>query len=218
MPLTTAQLQALKADIAANANTIPAGQSWSGSFAGTAISALPVGNADAAFAIAGWYSQLASPAYYVIRTDAPILDIFNAVTWANYTPADAPTSGNAAQATAAALYCQGKQFNLELMFFGKSSFDATKGVQTAGLKDATTQLPSKTGFVMQTGGWTNIIPVLQRQAKYVEKLFAAASTLPALQNGASARGTQYDGTNGNPDVMGYEGSITYQDVLNAWAS
>lgn len=60
MPLSSdpatraAQLATLKADIAANVNTIPAGQPWSGSFVGQAINTLP-NNGDANAAIAGWY-------------------------------------------------------------------------------------------------------------------------------------------------------------------
>jgi hypothetical protein len=200
MTLSVAQLQALRNDIAANANTIPAGQVWTGSFAG----------------VAGWYSQVASPAYYLIRSDTPVGDVLNNVSWANFTPSPAITGTNAAQATAASMYCQGKMLNLQTMLAGRDTFDATRASQTAGLKDATTLLPSGTGFASQTGGWPTLIPILQRQARYVEKLLAVANaTVTALQNAASVRGSQYDGTNGNPDLPGYEGAITGDDILAA---
>lgn len=52
MPLTTAQLQTLKADIAANNTTIPAGIPDAGSFVGTAIKNIAPGNTDGAYAAA----------------------------------------------------------------------------------------------------------------------------------------------------------------------
>lgn len=41
MPLTAAQLATLKSDVAANNNTIPAGQPWTNAYAGVAVSAVP---------------------------------------------------------------------------------------------------------------------------------------------------------------------------------
>jgi hypothetical protein len=60
MPLTTAQLTALRNDILSNQNTIPAGQPWTGSFAGVAVKDVP-NSGDGNAAVAGWYGQLASP-------------------------------------------------------------------------------------------------------------------------------------------------------------
>lgn len=208
--LSSSQLQTFKTDMLANANVIPAGMP----FAGQTISALAASpTADKEDAIARWYNLLASPAYWVIRTDAPVADILNNIVWANFTPQPAVTGANAAQATGCSSYCQGKMLNLQTMLgFGRTSFDATKASQTSGLKDGTTQLPSGAAFANQTGGWPTIIPVLQRTCRNIEKLFAIASTVAALQNGASARGTQFDGTNGNPDIMGFEGAISASDV------
>jgi len=92
MALTSAQLATLKADIAANTNTIPAGQPWTNSFAGQAINTIPnAGDGNAT--IAAWYNQTASPAYVVWRTEAPIMAIRAGVTLANYTPVDAVPTG-----------------------------------------------------------------------------------------------------------------------------
>lgn len=64
MPLTTAQLQALKADIAAS------------EFAG-----LP-NTADAAFTIAAAYNQPAAPTFFVYRTNVPVTEIMqNGFDW-----------------------------------------------------------------------------------------------------------------------------------------
>jgi hypothetical protein len=77
MPLTTDQLQALKADIAANtATVIYAGQP-------VAINAVP-NDTDANFAVADWYNQTASPAWRVWRTDVPVKDVKKAVVWTEY--------------------------------------------------------------------------------------------------------------------------------------
>lgn len=211
MGLTSAQLTTLKNDIANNTNTIlVAGVS-------TQIKNVPH-NPDLAPDVASWYNLQASPNYFLVRSEAPVVDILNAVMWANFTPKDAVTGANAAQAMACSAYCQGKMLNIQTMLTGRTVFDATRATQTGGLKDGTTQLPSNTSFANQTGGWPNIIPILQRQATNVEKLLALASAVSDLRNAASARGTQYDGTNGNPDVPGFEGKLTGNDIVNAWNS
>ena len=208
MPLTPAQVAALATDIAANTATAPGTQG--------AIKDLPH-TPDNAFAVALWYNLTVGSAYWVIRTDAPVTDILNNVTWANYTPNVTVTSTNATQAQANSNYAQGKMLNVQTMTIGRDSFNATLPNQTAGLKDATTALPCGANFANQTGGWNNIVGVLQRQPTNVEKLFAVANTaVPTLQNGASARGTKYDGTNGNPDLMAFEGTLSDSDVRACW--
>jgi hypothetical protein len=81
MPLTTAQLATLKADILANQNTIPAGQPWTGSYAGVAVSAVP-NTGDGNAAVAGYYNQTAVPAWTVWRTDISKDEVNQAVDWA----------------------------------------------------------------------------------------------------------------------------------------
>lgn len=61
MQLSTAQLQTLKADLAANANTVLVGG------VATAISAVPR-NGDTAFAVAAWYNLAASPDFWVWKS------------------------------------------------------------------------------------------------------------------------------------------------------
>lgn len=74
MPLTSAQLATLKTDVAANTAAIPAGQPWSGAFAGQAINTLP-NNGDANVAIAGWYNLAASPSWTIWRTGVGIAEV-----------------------------------------------------------------------------------------------------------------------------------------------
>ncbi len=121
--LTSAQLATLKADIAANTNQI----------GGVQIKDMP-NNDDAAFAIAAWYSANASPDFNVFRSNIPVDEVYDQITWANFTPSDAPD--NTATWTNRSLSCQGKQFNLQTMLVGRASFNAGKITQRAGLNDA----------------------------------------------------------------------------------
>lgn len=82
MSLTTTQLQALKADILANAGTIPAGQPWTGSFGGVAVSAVP-NSVDGNAAVAGYYNQPASPSWTTWRKSVALLDVANAINGAD---------------------------------------------------------------------------------------------------------------------------------------
>lgn len=70
MPLTSAQLTALKTDIAANTNTIPAGRP----FAGTQIKNLASGP-DQNVEISLWYNLTSSPDWTVWKTNVSISDI-----------------------------------------------------------------------------------------------------------------------------------------------
>lgn len=213
-PTTLAARQALKADIAANATVLnlPSGP--------TAIK--DITNPDNFQDVADWYNQLAAPNWFVIRTDVPVADILNAIVWANFTPSPAITSGNAAQATAASAYCQGKMLNLQTMLFGRTAFDATKATQTGGLKDATTQLPSGAAFANQPGGWganaaSGVWSLCTRKATNAEKVFAGAGTVgavPTLQDtGPPAAGAQ-----GNPALMSEQGLLTAAEIAAAKAS
>ena len=210
MALSAAQLTTLKADIAANNTTIPAGIPDAGSFVGTAIKNIAPGNVDGAYAIASWYRQLASGPFYVLRTDVGIDEIFDQVNWANYTPADAPDSS--VTWSNRSLACQGKQFNLQLMTQGKTVFNAARINLRAGLNDCTTNLPSGVSGASQSGGWANILTILRRAATNIEKLFAVQTSGVGTNSGNTLGATT------NPALMQYEGSITYQDILTSWNS
>lgn len=69
--LTQGQQTTLRNHIAANTNTVPAGFSWSGGFAGQAINTLANGPDENA-AIAGWYNLTATAA-----DDQPFADSLN---------------------------------------------------------------------------------------------------------------------------------------------
>lgn len=87
MALTAAQLQTLKSDIAANAATIPAGQPWTGAFAGVAVKNVP-NSGDGNAAVAGWYNQSAAPAFTAWKVNVSLGDVgktFNAAELAGLT-------------------------------------------------------------------------------------------------------------------------------------
>jgi hypothetical protein len=121
--LTAAQQAALKADIAANAATIPAGQPWTNGFAGVQVKNVP-NTPDGNATLAGFYNQTAAPDYFVWDRAADAFAIFNQVTFANYTPNDAAAEtlidGNRA------MRCQIKQGNIALLLQGRTSFDAQR--------------------------------------------------------------------------------------------
>lgn len=76
MPLTTAQYQALKADILANAGTIPAGQPWTGPFGGIAVRDVP-NSGDGNVAVAGYYNQPAAPGWTTWRRNVALVEVAN---------------------------------------------------------------------------------------------------------------------------------------------
>lgn len=193
MGLSPAQLTTLRADIIAD----------------------PVLNAkslsdDGANDIMLAYNAPAAPAFNVFRTNVPIVDIRDKVTWQNFTPADAPDA--TVIWTNRALECQGKQFNLQLLFGTGLTFDASKINLRAGLNDATTNIPAGAGGAAVSGGWNNILPILRRLATRAEHLFAGQTS------GVGVTGTDPLGATTNPALMGFEGAVTLDDVKAARAN
>jgi len=162
-----------------------------------ALSARPQTDDDAFF-IAGALNQPADPDFMVWQTSTPTQNVFDAINWANMTPADAPDT--TATWTNRALACQGKQFNLQTLLQGRESINSSKASIRAGLQDALTNLPSGAAGASRSGGWPAVQAAMQRKATRAEK---------ALSTGT--------GSSASPAVMGYEGWITYIDVLAARA-
>jgi hypothetical protein len=166
MTLTTAQITALKADIAANSDT----------------NIQPMTNAGHA-AIAALYNLPTTTDVW--RTEAPVSVIADAINWASYTPVDVP-DGTAAY-TNRALVIQTKQMNLQMMLQGRTSVDASKQNIRAGLRDAVTALPAGVSGASVAAGGANgatVLAALTRKALRIEKLFmgSTASTGPVTAN------------------------------------
>lgn len=185
MPLTPAQSATLNTHIKANTNTI----------GGVQIKDMP-NNSDANDAIAQWYSSAASPAFYAYRNTIPIQEIYDKITWANLTPADAP-DGTQLWLNRA-MQCQAKQFNLQIILQGQQLIDSSKVNVRAGLQDALTNIPSGAGGTTLSGGWVPVRDSLYTTISNVEKLFATGT-----------------GSTASPATRVFYGNVSYQDIETA---
>jgi hypothetical protein len=185
MALTTLQLSALKAAILAD---------------GT-LSAYPNtidGNLDMA---SQKLNVTASPSFKVWSTRVPVSDIFDAITWSNYTPADAADAS--VTFSNRLMVINVKQMNLQNMVIGRDFVNASKSNIRAGLRDAVIQLPSgASGAAVSAGGASGVtvLTACLRDALLIEKILTA--------------GSQTTGTVA-ADVMGFEGQISGADVAAA---
>lgn len=182
--MTPAQLQTLKTAILAD-NT---------------LNAFP-NNTDGAAGIAALLNTLAVPDFMVWRTEVPVANIFDAITWVNYTAADPPEATGIY--TARAMAIQTKQMNLQNMLTGRATLDASKVNVRAGLRDAVVALPAgASGAAVSAGGASGatVLNACTRKALRIEKILTA--------------GPQTTGTVA-ADVMGWEGQVSYQDVDQA---
>lgn len=144
----------------------------------------------------------AVPEFFVYRTDALVIDIYDQITWANFTPNDLPPVAAIPSAPTTAetyaldlwrarsLQCQGKQFNLQTMLMGRIYTNAAKASIRAGLQDALTAIPSGAAGVNRSGGWANVQTALYRKAVLGEKIVstgtgsaASPATMPATGEG-----------------------------------
>lgn len=138
-------------------------------------------------------SSTANPAWYVWKTSAAADDIYDAITWANLTPADAPDG--TALYTNRALLCQAKQINLQILLQGKQTLLTSKLKIRQALTDALQNIPAGAGGALLDAGWTPVKQALYRGATTVEKL---------LSNGT--------GTTGVPANLDYEGGVGIEEV------
>ena len=190
MSLSPQQTATLKADILAKTT---AGQPLEALFAAQ--------NWDG---IADFYNALASPDFPVWRKDTPVGAIFDAITWANYTPNDAADGttiyGNRL------LIIQTKQMNLQNMLVGRDTIDATKANTRAGLRDAVIALPAgAAGAAVSAGGASGVtvLTACTRKGSVIEKL---------LTLGPATTGTT------TADLMGFEGMISAREILDTTRS
>lgn len=150
-------------------------------------------NGDGNTEIANYYNAPSSPSFYVWNTSVDVQAINDAIIWANLTPNDAPDTTQVFENRA--MICQIKQMNLQLILGGRLTLNAAKANVRSGLQDALSLIPSGNGGATRSGGWSAVQLVLSRTARRVEQLFAIGT-----------------GTQAIPARLGFEGSITYQDV------
>ena len=187
MFLTPNQLAALLADI----NKDPV------------LSILPV-NGDTSQAIATAYNLPSSPVVNAWRTEVPISNIYDAITWTNYTPNDAPDITTIF--TNRALVIQTKQMNLQNILQGRSTIDSSKANVRAGLRDAVILLPAGTGGAMVSAGGlggATVLAACLRIATRAEALYATTQSTTGTITG---------------NLLVFEGSISGTEVQIARTS
>lgn len=208
--LTPAQLTALKADIAANANTIDFGGQ-------VQIKDLPNSN-DANNEIAlQWYRKMPASDFFGNYARVPAESVFNAINWKNYTMADLPAVAAVPSApttaetyalnlhVARATFANGFAMNLQTMLIGRTNIDATKSSMVSGIKDATNaDMPTGANGASLKGGWAGIQKILCRKGNNIEKLLATIT---------AGTGTGADDT--HAAVFTYEQIITGDDITQA---
>lgn len=154
--------------------------------------------ADGASAIATLLNAPAVPAFPVWRTEAPVTDILDAITWSAFTMTDAP-DGTALQ-TNRLLAVQTKQMNLQSMLQGRDTVNASKANVRAGLRDALLALPTGAAGAPVSAGATAAVAAMTRPATLGEKVLAGAQA----QTGATIA-----------NLLQHEGPILYQEVVAA---
>lgn len=181
--LTASQLAIVKADIAANPDL-----------------AAQVNNGDGNFEIARLYNLIVTtPAVFPVwRTDVPVQELFDAIDWTLYTPADAPDT--TVTYTNRVMTIQVKQMNLQNILIGRQTIDSSKANIRKGLVDSTSNVRAGAGGANVDPGGQNPSLVMQtcvRNARRIEKVLAGANK---TTSGVAAA------------VMGFTGDISQQDV------
>lgn len=113
----------------------------------------------------------------VWRTSVQTQVLFDSIAWAALTPNDAPDGSAAWQCRS--LACQGKQFNLQLIFASRDTIDPSKTNVRAGLQDALSNVPSGAGGALVSAGWVPVRDAMKRLATNFEKIFANTGASPA---------------------------------------
>lgn len=141
--------------------------------------------------LAAWLNGASTKTVW--RTDVPVQEIFEAIIWANMTPASAPDG--TALWTNRNLQCQSKQLALQTMLVGRESLNASKANIRAGLQDSLTAVPSKADGTTQAAGWVAVQEVMKRTATIAEA---------SLSSGT--------GTSASPATMTFEGLVSYSEA------
>lgn len=152
-------------------------------------------NGDGAQAIADVYNATAAPDYWVWRSLVPESELYEVTT-----PAPDNTSWSWSTYIAQS---QAERDSWRQMVSMRGGLKPN----LANVRAAVGQIFSGAGAgpVAQRA---HLLVVSRRRATVAEKLFATAT----------AGGVGQRGSSGNPDLMAFEGSVSFQDVLNARAS
>ena len=159
-------------------------------------------NTDGAYDIAAALNLTDASNTSVWWTATPADNLFNAITWASYTPNDAPDG--TATWTNRCLAAQTKQINLQIMLV-RQTINMANTTTRAGLRDAVILVPTGAGGAMVAPGGASGVTTLTAcirptYATRAEKL---------LTLGPSTTGTV------TADVLAFEGNLSYPDVMQA---
>lgn len=128
------------------------------------------------------------------RTDTPVTDIIDAITWSSYTPNDAVAGADTdpvlSRKMGWLLTIQTKQMNLQLMLQGRDRLNCAPPNVRAGLRDAVTQVPSGASGANTSPGGASGATVLNkctRPATRAEAILAASSQASDTTGGVTAR-------------------------------
>ncbi len=198
--MTEAQLTTLKNDIAANTNTIPAGQPWTGAFAGVQVKDVP-NTGDGNFAVAGWYNQVSTPNYWVWKKTVSRAEVYHLTSpdgtvwnWSTF------KAQSATEQTAWIQMFMGDVAPFYLLNFRDGVFAVFSG------------------SAAQNNQRAHIFASGRRQATYFEKLYATVPTttggiVVGTNNGNNLANAAGDPT--NPYVPVLDGAVTADQVQTA---
>lgn len=141
------------------------------------------------------------------RSDAPVSNILDAISWSSYTPNDSIVGSDTDPVLSIKigrlLTVQTKQMNLQLMLQGRDRLDTRPPNVRLGLRDAVTQVPTGTNGALTSPGGGNGTMVLNecvRSATRAEVFLAANSQASDTTGAVTAR------------VLKFEGEITPAEV------
>lgn len=123
-------------------------------------------------AIVAAYNADSSPTFTVWEDETPKADVFDAIVWASFTPADDADGSQLFENRA--LVCLLKQNNV----LGLLSMDPVatgKPNVRAGLSDSLLNVPSAAGGNKQSAGWAAVKTIISRVATRAERLFATGT-------------------------------------------
>lgn len=200
MPLTPAQQATLKTNILANTSTIPAGQPWTGAFAGVQVKDVP-NSGDGNVAVAGYYNQTASPNYFVWRTTISRSEVYFTLS----------PDGTVFDFAAYKSQSVPEQNTWTQMFMGDNAPFSALNFR-AGVFSVFS------GSAPQNAQRAHIFAVGRKLARRIEQLFAVAPTSAGgITVGPNNGNTVADALGGttNPAILVVDGTVSASDVNSA---
>jgi hypothetical protein len=158
----------------------------------------------------------------VWRTEAPTVDILDAVDQSRYTPNDPVLQTNAAtdsllRLNARALYAQTKLMVLQNFVLSRQALDCRPATVRGSLRDAVIQVPTGVdGAAMQPGGASgvNVLNKCVRSGTRAEVMLAAAAQGSDTTGGVTARVMTFEGEVADLDAA----TLIYRDDGSIWTA